>query len=386
MTDRDYMKLALQLAERGRGRTRPNPMVGAVIVKNGRIIATGYHRKAGQPHAEVIALASAGPKAKGATLYLNLEPCCHDDKRTPPCTRAVLASGIKRVVVAMQDPNPKVTGKGIRELTRAGIKVKTGVLRSEAEHLNEVFAKWITTGRPFVTMKVATSLDGKIASATGESHWITGKTARAYVHQLRSEVDAVMVGIGTILADDPRLTARLAGKKGYDPIRIVVDSRLRIPLESKILHLASPPARKGELKFRTFGAGQLQSSARTVLATTKRASNEKIQEVEKLGAQVLVMEDSNGRVNLTALMKELGRIEITNLLLEGGSELNASMLCEGLVDKAIFLIASKIIGGQNAISAVGGSMARPLSQAFNVSDLQVRRLGEDLLIQGYLTN
>ncbi len=358
------MKLALQLAKRGRGKTRPNPMVGAVIVKNSRIVATGYHRKAGQPHAEAIALASAGPKVKGATLYLNLEPCCHTDKRTPPCTKAIIASGIKRVVVAMKDPNPKVTGRGIRELTQARIKVTTGLLGSEANRLNEVFAKWITIGRPFVTMKVAASLDGKIASATGESRWITGEKARAYVHQLRNEVDAVMVGIGTVLADDPRLTARLAGKKGYDPIRIVVDSQLRIPLESKILHL--------------------HSFARTILATTKQASNEKIQKIEKLGAQVLVMEDSNGRVNLTALMKELGRIKITNLLLEGGSELNASMLCEGLVDKVIFLIAPKIIGGQNAKSAVGGQIARPLSQAFKVSDLQISRLGEDLLIQGYL--
>lgn len=358
------MKLALQLAERGRGKTRPNPMVGAVIVKNGRIIASGYHRKAGQPHAEAISLASAGPKAKGATLYLNLEPCCHTNKRTPPCSQAIIESGIKRVVVAMKDPNPKVAGKGIRELTRARIKVTTGPLRSEANRLNEVFVKWITTGRPFVTMKVAASLDGKIASATGESRWISGEQSRAYVHQLRSEVDAVMVGIGTVLADNPRLTARLASKKGYDPIRIVVDSRLRIPLESKILHL--------------------HSSARTVVATTKLASHERIREVEKLGAQVLVMEDSNGRLNLTALMKELGRMEITHLLLEGGSELNASMLYERLVDKVIFLVAPKIIGGQDAKSAVGGQVLRPLSEAFNVSDFQVNRLGEDLLIQGYL--
>jgi len=364
MTDQDYMKLALELAERGRGKTRPNPMVGAVIVKNSRIVATGYHRKAGRPHAEAIALASAGPKAKGATLYVNLEPCCHTDKRTPPCTKAIIASGIKRVVAAMKDPNPKVTGRGIRELIRAGIKVQTGVLRSEAGHLNEVFARWITTGGPFVTMKVAASLDGKIASATGESRWISGKKSRAYVHQLRSEADAVMVGIGTVLADDPRLTARLAGKKGYDPVRIVVDSRLRIPLESKILHL--------------------QSSAGTVLATTKLASDERIREIEKAGAEVLVIEDTNGRVNLAALMKELGRMDITNLLLEGGPELNASMLCEGLVDKAIFLIAPKIIGGQNAKSAVGGQIARPLSEAFNLTDLLASRLGEDLLIQAYL--
>ena len=363
MTDRDHMKLALKLAERGRGKTRPNPMVGTVIVKSGRIIATGYHRKAGRPHAEAIALTSAGPKAKGATLYLNLEPCCHTDKRTPPCTKAIIASGIKRVVAAMKDPNPKVAGRGIRELVRAGIKVTTGLLKPEADRLNEAYIKWITTGRPFVTMKVAASLDGKIASATGESRWISGKKSRAYVHQLRSEADAVMVGIGTVLKDDPRLTARLTGKKGSDPTRIVVDSRLRIPLESKILHL--------------------DSFVKTILAATKQASDEKIREIEKLGAQVLVMEDSNDRVNLAALMKELGRIEITNLLLEGGSELNASMLHEGLVDKVIFLVAPKIIGGQNAKSAVGGQIARPLSQAFNLSDLRVSRLGEDILIQGY---
>jgi diaminohydroxyphosphoribosylaminopyrimidine deaminase/5-amino-6-(5-phosphoribosylamino)uracil reductase len=213
-------------------------------------------------------------------------------------------------------------------------------------------------------MKVAASLDGKIASAMGESRWISGKKSRAYVHQLRNESDAVMVGIGTVLKDDPRLTARITGKNGFDPVRIVVDSRLRIPLESSILHL--------------------DSTAKTILAATKQASNDKIREIEKLGAQVLIAEGSNNRVDLAALMKELGRIGITNLLLEGGSELNASMLCEHLVDKVIFFVAPKIIGGQNAKSAVGGQAVRPLSQAFNLSGLQVSRLGEDLLIRGYL--
>ena len=371
MTDQDYMKLALQLAEKGRGKTRPNPMVGAVIVKNGRIVATGHHRKAGRPHAEAIALKRAGSAARGATLYLNLEPCCHAEKRTPPCTKAVIASGLQRVVVAMRDPNPKVSGRGIRELQRAGIKVSHGLLRAEAEHLNEAFTKWITTGRPFVTMKVAASLDGKIASAGGESRWITGKKARTYVHRLRSEVDAVMVGIGTVLADDPQLTARLpagqaglTGKNRPDPIRIIVDSRLRIPLGSKILHL--------------------RSSAKTIVATTRQASNDRIREVEKLGATVLVVEESDGRVDLSALMKELGRMQITHLLLEGGSELNAVMIFENLVDKVIFLIAPKIIGGRNAISAVGGQSPRSLSQALRVRDLEVHRLGEDLLVQGYL--
>jgi diaminohydroxyphosphoribosylaminopyrimidine deaminase / 5-amino-6-(5-phosphoribosylamino)uracil reductase len=357
------MKLALQLAERGRGKTRPNPMVGAVIVKGGEVIATGYHHKAGQPHAEAIALQRAGSSARGATLYVNLEPCGHTDKRTPPCTRAIIAGGIRRVVVAMRDPNPKVAGKGIRQLIRAGINVSAGLLRAEADRLNEVYSTWITSGRPFVTMKVAAGLDGKIAAAGGESRWITGEKARAYVYRLRSEADAVMVGIGTVLADDPRLTSRTNGNKRSDPIRIVVDSRLRIPLESRILHLPS---------------------ARTLLATTKQASNEKIREIEKLGAQVLVLEESSGRVNLAALMKELGRIEITHLLLEGGSELNASMLSEGLVDQVVFLIAPKIIGGRDAVSAVGGETLRPLSRAWRVRDLEVRRLGEDLLVRGRL--
>jgi len=364
MTDEDYMKLAFELAERGRGKTRPNPMVGAVIVKKGRIIATGYHHKAGQPHAEVIALASAGKRAKGATLYLNLEPCCHTGKRTPPCTKAIIAGGIKRVVAAMKDPNPKVAGRGILELAGTGIKTITGILGPEAKRLNEAYIKWITTGRPFVTMKVAASLDGKIASATGESRWISGKKSRAYVHQLRNESDAVMVGIGTILKDDPRLTARLAGKKGFDPVRIIVDSRLRIPLESRIL--------------------RLDSAAKTILAATKQASHDKIREIEKLGVQVLIAKDLNSRVDLAALMDELGRMGITNLLLEGGSELNASMLYERLVDKVIFFVAPKIIGGQNAKSAVGGLAVRPLSHAFNLSGLQVSRLGEDLLIEAYL--
>jgi len=364
MTDQDYMKLALQLAKRGLGKTSPNPMVGAVLVKSGRIIATGYHHKAGQAHAEAIALASVGKKAKGATLYVNLEPCCHMGKRTPPCTKAIIGSGIKRMVAAMKDPNPKVAGRGIRELAGAGIKTITGILGPEAKRLNEAYIKWITTGRPFVTMKVASSLDGKIASAMGESRWISGKKSRALVHQLRNESDAVMVGIGTILKDDPRLTARLAGKKGCDPIRIIVDSRLRIPLESRILHL--------------------DSAAKTILVATKQAPNDKIREIEKLGAQVLVAEGSNSRVDLAALMDELGRIGITNLLLEGGSELNASMLCDRLVDKVIFFVAPQIIGGQDAKSAVGGQAVRSLSQAFNLSNLQVSRLGKDLFIRGYL--
>jgi diaminohydroxyphosphoribosylaminopyrimidine deaminase/5-amino-6-(5-phosphoribosylamino)uracil reductase len=364
MTDLDYMKLALRFAERARGKTSPNPMVGAVVVKNGRIVAVGHHRKSGRAHAEAIALKSAGAKARGATLYVNLEPCCHTDKRTPPCTKAIIASGIRRVVAAMKDPNPKVAGRGVRELARAGIKVAMGLMKQEAGRLNEAYIKWITTGRPFVTMKVAASLDGKIASSRGESRWISGKKSRAYVHRLRNESDAVMVGIGTVLKDDPRLTARLAGKKGSDPVRVIVDSNLSIPLESKVLHLGS--------------------SAKTILATTKQASNAQIREVEKLGARVLIIESSNGRVDLAALMGELGRIGITNLLLEGGSELNASMLDTGLIDKIIFIVAPKIIGGRNTKGSFGGESDRPLSAALMLFDLEIGRLGEDILIRGYL--
>ena len=233
MSDEIFMKKALTLAARGRGRTSPNPMVGAVIVKSGKIIASDYHKKAGGPHAEILVLKTAGKRAKGATLYVSLEPCCHTDKKTPPCTRAIIRSGIKKVVAAMIDPNPKVSGMGLKELRKAGIETVSGIMEKEALKLNEAFIKHITAKEPFVILKIAQSLDGKIATAKGESRWITGEKAREYVHRLRNEVDAILVGIGTVKKDNPSLDCRIKG--GRNPYRIIVDSRLDISLNAKVL-------------------------------------------------------------------------------------------------------------------------------------------------------
>lgn len=361
-SDQDFMRRALELAALARGKTSPNPLVGAVVVKDGVIVGEGYHRKAGTPHAEVIALREAGLRAKGADLYVSLEPCCHYG-RTPPCTKAIIEAGIKRVVVACEDPNPLVAGKGIEILRQAGITVDVGVLREEARRLNEVFFKYITTGRPFVTLKAAMSLDGKIATFTGDSKWITGEQARQYAHQMRAEHDAVMVGIGTVLADDPLLTVRLPGEDRR-PLRVIVDSRLRIPLESRIV-----------LTAKEFP---------TVVAAVRHEGNQgKKKSLEERGVEVWELPADRGRVDLKALLSELGKREVTSVLLEGGATLNASALEAGVVDKFVFFIAPKIIGGSRAPGPVGGNGAKKVEDAWLVSDLEFSRIGEDLMITCY---
>ena len=360
MNDRFYMQMALDLAARGKGRTSPNPMVGAVIVKGDTIIASGYHRKAGTAHAEAAALKKAGSRAKGATLYVNLEPCCHTGKRTPPCTKAVIQAGIKEVVTAMIDPNPNVSGKGLYALRKAGIKTRSGVMKEEAQKLNEVFITHITRKRPFVILKIAQSIDGKIATAKGESKWITGPEARERVHTLRNEVDALLVGIGTVNADNPSLDCRTRG--GRNPFRIIVDSRLQISLSSKVL---------------------THDDGKTIIAATENADKNKLQTLARRGIRVLICRGKAGKVDLNRLMTELGKLDITSVMIEGGSSIAASALSQNIVDKVMFFTAPKIIGGVDAFPSIGGKSPASLKNAIKLKDMHTCYLGEDILIEGY---
>ena len=364
--DEQFMQEALALAAQARGRTSPNPMVGSLVVKDGRIVGRGYHVKAGAPHGEVVALEDAGEQAKGATLYITLEPCCHygGGKRTPPCTRAIIAAGIRRVVAAMRDPNPLVSGQGVEELRQAGIVVELSVLETEAAALNEVFIKYIITKRPFVLLKVAASLDGKIATVTGESRWITNERSRLLVHQLRDQVDAVMVGINTVLRDDPLLTTRLPGGGGRDPMRIVVDTHLRIPCEARLLATSA--------------------TACTVIATSPAAPGEKRLQLEAAGAKVLIVESDGPGISLGPLMDQLGAMQVTSILLEGGGELHCSALGAGIVDKVLYFLAPKLIGGRSAPMAIAGEGFARLEEAVTLDRMQVRQLDGDLLIEGYV--
>lgn len=359
--DRKFMKKALVLARKGLGRTSPNPAVGAVLVKNGVIIASDYHRKAGTPHAEPMVLEKAGSASRGATLYVTLEPCCHTAKKTPPCTELIINSGIKRVVAAMLDPNPMVSGKGMMQLQNAGIITETGLMEDKARVLNEAFTKFITTCTPFVVLKMAQSLDGKIATARGESQWITGETSRQYVHRLRNEADAVLTGSGTVRKDNPSLDCRIRG--GRNPYRVIVDSALRMPLSARVL-----------------GHGD----GKTIIATTRKASDRKIHQIEKTGNRVLIVKEKNGRVDLQHLMKELARLEIISVMIEGGSSVAASALSGGIVDKVLFFIAPKIIGGRDSIPSVGGKSPVTLKNVIQLQDFKAIRLGQDILIQGYV--
>ena len=364
MTDEVYMRRVLELAERGRGRTSPNPMVGAVVVKSGRVLAEGYHRRAGGPHAEAVVLKKAGSRAEGATLYLNLEPCCHFEKRTPPCVPLIIKRRIRRIVVAIRDPNPKVNGRGISLLRRAGVQVAEGVLKREAHRLNEVYTKYVTTGVPFVISKTAMSLDGKIATARGSTTSITGDEARRAGHRLRDQSDAILVGIQTVLTDDPRLTTRLPGVKGHDAHRVIVDSTLKIPPTARLL--------------------VQKSTARTIIATTHRAHPSKVRSLEQAGATVWVVKDQEGRVSLPDLMRRLGGTGITSVLIEGGGELNASAFRSGIVDKLVWFMAPKIIGQNDAVAVIEGPVNHDPKKAVDVRDFLIRPIGDDLMLEGYL--
>lgn len=359
--DEVYMRMALDLARKGKGWTTPNPLVGAVIVKGGRVIGQGYHQKYGQPHAEVNAIASAKEDVTGATLYVTLEPCSHFGK-TAPCSDLLIDKNIKRVVVGTLDPNPLVAGKGIERLRSNGIEVVKGVLEEESQKLNEIFIKYIVTKQPFVVMKNAMSLDGKIATVTGESQWISGESSRKQVHSLRHELAGIMVGIETIIKDDPQLTSRTLN--GRNPIRIVVDSQLRIPITSKVL--------------------TQQDKAKTIVATTRRANKEKLDTLKQMDIEVLVTKEKGGRVDLKELMKLLGAKGIDSILLEGGANLNFSALEEGIVDKIQSYIAPKIIGGKEAKTAVEGAGIQLLKNAFQIDRMTPVMVGEDLFVEGYI--
>jgi diaminohydroxyphosphoribosylaminopyrimidine deaminase/5-amino-6-(5-phosphoribosylamino)uracil reductase len=361
--DEHYMRVAIAQARKALGRVSPNPMVGAVVVKRRAIVGMGYHHQAGGPHAEINALARAGKKSHGADLYVNLEPCGHYG-RTPPCVDAVIKSGVTRVVIGMLDPNPLVSGKGIKKLKEAGVATTVGILKEECRKLNEVYLKYITRKVPFVMLKVGASLDGKIATRSGDSRGITGEKSLRLVHQLRNQVDAIMVGIGTVKADDPLLTTRLPGKAGRDPIRVIVDSTLRISPEARVFNR--------------------HSETGVIIATTRRASQGKKKLLEEKGARVITVDAINGRVNLKKLMRALGEREISSLLIEGGTEVITSALRDNIVDKIFFLFAPKLLGGRTAWGITAGEGVYYVRHALRVHDLKVKRSGEDILVEGYI--
>lgn len=361
--DIKYMERAVQLSKKGIGYTNPNPLVGAVIVKNNKVIGEGYHKKYGGPHAEINALNNAIEDVKGGTIYVTLEPCSHFGK-TPPCAKAIIEHKITKAVIGMVDPNPVVSGNGIRMLKEAGIEVVTGVLEDEVVRLNEVFIKYITTKLPFCTMKTAMTLDGKIAAFTGDSKWISGQMSREYVHKLRHRVSGIMVGVGTVIEDDPRLTTRLSHQMGIDPVRIILDSRGRTPLGAKVLNT--------------------DSKTKTIIATTVYTPKEKVKMYEDKGAEVLLLPTQEERVNLKQLVKVLGEKGIDSILLEGGAALNYSALNSGIIDKVITFIAPKIIGGDRAITPVGGEGRKCISDAVQVQDIHIQKFKNDIMIEGYI--
>ena len=363
-----FMALALRLAAKGQGKTSPNPMVGALVVNNGRIVGRGYHHGPGQPHAEILALNQAGSRAKGATLYVTLEPCCHLLKRTPPCVPTVIQSGVRQVVVAMADPHSMVKGRGIAALRRVGITVTTGIAREVARQLNRAYLHWVTTGRPYVILKAGMTLDGKVATAKGESRWITGSLARRDVHRLRSQVDAVLVGVGTVLKDNPTLTARQSDRPlklaPRQPLRVVLDSQLRTPPKARVC--------------------VNQDQARTVIATTSRASKSRRRPFELAGVEVVSLPLKNTRVSLPSLMTMLGKRGVTSVLIEGGSTVNAAALREKLVNHVVLYLAPTLMGGQDAKAVIGDRSPKRLAQALPLRHVTVRRIGEDLVVEGDL--
>lgn len=357
--DEKYMRLAMQLAGNAIGRTSPNPLVGAVIVKDNRVVGCGWHRKAGTPHAEVHALNQAGELAQGADVYVTLEPCAHYGK-TPPCAKALVEAKVKNVYGGLLDVNPKVAGKGFKILEDAGIHVEYGFLQDELRKQNEVFFKWIEHKKPFVVLKAAMTLDGKIATATGQSKWITNETSRAYGYKLRDIYDGIMVGINTVIEDNPMLTARVDG--GKNPIRIVVDSSLRIDINANVVQ---------------------DKSAKTIIATTDKADKDKILKLQAQDVDVIVVDkDENDKVDIEKLLDILGQQNICSILVEGGATLSGSFVARKLVDKVYFFIAPKIVGGKEAKTPVAGTGILNLQEALALKDIQIEKLEEDILIIG----
>lgn len=355
-----YMDLAIKLSLKAKGLTSPNPLVGAVVVKNNTIVGRGYHKKAGLAHAEIAALEQAGAKAKGATLYVTLEPCAHFG-RTPPCVDRIVKSGVKEVIIGMVDPNPLNNGKGINLLKQNKIKVQVGFREDKLRQSNEAFIKYITEKTPFVTAKIAESIDGKIATRTGDSKWITSDKSRAYAHRLRGEFDAIMVGVNTVLRDNPKLDAWFSKKQ---PVKIIIDSQLSTPQKANIF----------------------SSGANVIIVTLPSAPGQETENRKALAqkAKILEVKEKDGQINLKSMMKKLAQLEIANILVEGGGTLMGSLFDEALVDKILFFIAPKIIGGRGAISSVMGTGVARVDKAVNIKDLSVKHVGGDLLLEGYV--
>ncbi|MGI6065595.1 MAG: bifunctional diaminohydroxyphosphoribosylaminopyrimidine deaminase/5-amino-6-(5-phosphoribosylamino)uracil reductase RibD [Bacillota bacterium] len=360
LTDELFMKKALELARLAEGWTSPNPMVGAIVVRDGRIIGQGYHQRAGTPHAEVHALRMAGKEAKGSTLYVTLEPCCHYG-RTPPCVDTILEAQVARVVTAMEDPNPKVAGGGLKKLRQNGVEITTGVLENEARVLNEIFLKSITAALPYIAVKSALTLDGKIATKTGSSRWITGHEARLKAHRLRHIHDGVLVGIGTILADNPQLTVRIPGETLKNPVRIVIDSSLRITPDAQVLN---------------------QSQAPTLIYTARPAA-EKMEKLKSQGVKVIKCPGPDGQVDLKEALKDMFQRGISSILVEGGAGINGTLLDQKLIDKMYVFYAPKVIGSHLAPGMFAGSGVSDMQDAVLLDKTSVEIIGPDVLISGY---
>lgn len=364
-TEKRMMRRVVALAAMGRGGTSPNPLVGAVVAKGSKVVGQGFHRKAGEPHAEILAIREAGGAARGATLYTNLEPCCHTG-RTPPCVEGIVAAGIRRVVSSMRDPDPRVNGGGFRSLRRSGVAVEVGLMKSEATYLNRAFTKFVKVGFPFVTLKGAASLDGRIATRSGDSKWITSVEAREHARLLRREHDAVLIGIGTVLADDPRLTARPARRAwGRTTMRrVVLDESLRLPPRAKLLQ--------------TLAEGPV------IVFAGPDAAAERARRLAGLGAIVERVASRDGRLDLRAVLRRLAEMDVTRLLVEGGGEVHGSFLEEGLGDRLVLYLAPRIIGGREARALVGGTGPKRLADSVKLSHPISYRVGPDLVVEGDL--
>jgi len=355
-----FMKLALKLAVKAKGKTSPNPLVGAIVVKNGLIIGRGFHKKAGLAHAEIVALDMAGKNASGGILYITLEPCAHFG-RTPPCVDRIVSSGIKEVIIGMVDPNPKNNGKGIQILKQNKIKVSVGFLEEELRKINESFIKFITRRMPFVTVKVAQSLDGKIATKNGDSKWITSDISRGFAHRMRGDLDAIMVGVNTVLRDNPRLDSWFSDRH---PVKIIVDSQLSTPQDAAIF----------------------SSKSQVIIVTLPISPGQETENRKVLAqkAKIIEVKEKSGQINLKDMMRKLAQLEISNIIVEGGGTLIGSLFDDNLIDKFLFFISPKIIGGKDAVSSVMGKGVSRIDRAVKLKDIKIRRFGEDLMVEGYV--